>query len=181
MQVLETGISGLVQIIPSVFADDRGWFMEFTKRSAFARIGITDEFSQDNISYSRQGVIRGLHLQKAPFAQSKLVTVLAGRVIDVAVDLRPGSPTFLKHAAIELSAGLHNMLYIPAGFAHGFSVLEDATFFYKCSTEYNPAAEAGIRWNDPELAIDWRVDNPIVSAKDAILPTAADLISAAVI
>lgn len=181
MQVLETGITGLVHIKPSVFTDDRGWFMEFTRRSALARIGITDEFSQDNISFSRKGVIRGLHLQKAPYAQSKLVTVLTGKVIDVAVDLRPGSPTFMKHAAIELSAGLHNMLYIPAGFAHGFSVLEDATFFYKCSTEYNPTAEAGIRWNDPALAIDWRVDSPVVSPKDAILPTAAELMSSGVI
>ncbi len=181
MQVHETGINGLVQIIPSVFADDRGWFMEFTRKSALSRVGITEDFSQENVSFSRKGVVRGLHLQKPPFAQAKLVTVLSGRVIDVAVDLRRDSPTFLKHVACELSADRHNMLFIPAGFAHGFSVLEDALFFYKCSSEYNPAAEAGIRWDDPALAIDWQVSDPVVSSKDAVLPLAAELMGSGVI
>ena len=181
MLVKETTIDGVKEIIAPVFNDDRGWFMEFSKRSALEKAGIQGDFLQDNLSWSRKGVIRGLHLQRSPFAQAKLVTVLAGRVLDVAVDLRKESPTYLKHVAVELSAEQHNMLFIPAGFAHGFAVLEDALFFYKCSSEYQPGSEAGIRWNDPRLGIDWSVSNPIVSAKDAALPTVTELIQSGVI
>lgn len=179
MEIRETGIPGLMEIIAPVFQDDRGWFSEGYRKSILAKAGIMHDFPQDNLSWSRCGVIRGLHFQRAPFAQAKLVTVLAGSVLDVVVDLRPDSPTFRKTFYCHLSAAHRNMLFVPEGFAHGFRALEDSLFSYKCSAEYAPSADGGVRWNDPELAIDWRLsegEQPVISAKDQALPLLSELI-----
>ncbi|MBM3178667.1 MAG: dTDP-4-dehydrorhamnose 3,5-epimerase [Bacteroidetes bacterium] len=177
MKIIKNQIEGLLEIIPDVYQDDRGWFMEFTKRSNLSKAGIKHDFVQDNLSFSRKDVIRGLHYQRQPFGQAKLVTVISGSVLDVAVDLRKDSPTFLKHAVFHLDSGKRNMLYIPEGFAHGFRAITDAVFFYKCSSEYNAEADAGLRWNDPTIGIAWGVEFPSVSAKDAVLPLAEELLS----
>jgi dTDP-4-dehydrorhamnose 3,5-epimerase len=168
----ETGIEGLFIVEPKVFEDDRGYFFESYHADFWARQGVTGPFVQDNQSRSSQGVIRGLHLQKEPFAQSKLVRVIEGEIYDVAVDLRPDSPTFRSWFGIELSAGNRLQLMIPKGFAHGFSVLSThATVLYKCDAYYDPASEAGIRYDDPELRIDWKTGpSPVVSEKDRNLP-----------
>lgn len=157
---------------PKVFPDARGFFFETFKASDFESANLPTHFIQDNFSFSKKDVIRGLHYQKHPKSQGKLVSVLKGSVWDVAVDIRQESPTFLKWVAVELNDRNHNMLYIPPGFAHGFIALtEDVHLLYKCTNEYDPQADAGIHWNDPELAIPWPVsDHPIVSAKDAALP-----------
>jgi len=170
-----TTLDGVVVIEPAVFPDDRGFFMESFKKSAFDAAGITEEFVQDNHSRSVRGVLRGLHYQLTPHAQGKLVRVLEGTVWDVAVDIRKGSPTFGKWFGVELSADNHKMLYIPPGCAHGFVTLtEYAQFFYKCTAEYDKASEAGIRWDDPDLAIAWPISAAIVSEKDAQLPNLSD-------
>lgn len=171
MQVKTTGIDGLVEVIPSVIPDDRGWFYEFYNQKRFSEYGIPYTFVQENTSFSKKGVIRGLHFQRAPFAQGKLVTVLQGRVVDVVVDLRRESATFGKEYYCELDGHRKNMLMVPEGFAHGFCALEDSVFFYKCTNFYNKASEGGIVWNDPTLKIEWPLPNPIVSEKDQILPT----------
>ena len=171
MQIRETSIAGLVELIPRIFEDERGAFFESYNVEAFQKAGLPTGFVQDNQSFSVKGVLRGLHYQKPPFAQGKLVRVIVGRVIDVAVDLRPESPTFGRHELFELDARRNNMAYIPEGFAHGFAALEDSIFSYKCTNLYNKECEAGIIWNDPALNIDWGVDGPIVSKKDQELPT----------
>jgi dTDP-4-dehydrorhamnose 3,5-epimerase len=171
MQIRETSIKGLVEITPRVFEDERGLFFESYNEGLFRKLGLPTNFVQDNQSFSIKGVVRGLHFQKAPFAQGKLVRVISGRVLDVAVDIRPESPTFGKHEVFELRADLNNMAYVPEGFAHGFVALEDSVFSYKCTNVYNKESESGLLWNDPELGIDWGIDNPIVSEKDVILPT----------
>jgi len=181
MQVKETGIAGLLEIIPVVYQDDRGWFYESYKEDAFYQNGIQYRFVQENQSFSKRGVIRGLHAQRAPHAQAKLVSVLSGKVLDVAVDLRPASPTFGKTYSCILDASKHNLLMIPEGFAHGFSALEDSVFYYKCSQVYNRDAEIGICWNDPDLNIDWQVNAPVISDKDRILPTLQELLRKSVI
>lgn len=181
MQLIETGIGGLFEIIPVVHTDNRGWFFEFFKKSEFAKAGITDAFTQENISFSKKGVVRGLHFQLPPYQQAKLVSVLHGRVFDVAVDLRKGSSTFGKWHACELNAQKHNMLMVPEGFAHGFAALEDSLFIYKSSSSYQPSAEAGIIWNDPRLTITWPFSNPILSNKDSHLPTLDELLRKSVI
>lgn len=164
-------IEGPVLIHPKVYSDDRGCFFESFNQDAFEHLGLPTGFHQDNQSISRKGVIRGLHFQLPPYEQGKLVRVVSGCVVDIAVDIRRNSPTFGRHIRIELSAESQNMLWIPPGFAHGFSVLEDNTvFLYKCTTPYHPESERGIRWDDPELSIDWGVDNPLVSEKDSHLP-----------
>ena len=170
MQIRETSIEGLVEIFPRVFKDDRGLFFESFNEGSFEKMGLPTNFVQDNQSFSIKGVVRGLHFQKAPFAQGKLVRVISGRVLDVAVDIRPESPTFGKHEVFELRSDINNMAYVPEGFAHGFVALEDSIFSYKCTNIYNKESESGILWNDPELGIDWGVENPIVSEKDIILP-----------
>lgn len=173
MRIITTGFDGLLGLVPARFADDRGWFTESYRRSALSAAGITCEFPQDNLSWSRKGVLRGLHFQKAPFAQAKLVRVLSGRVLDVVVDIRPSSTTFGHHYCCELSADEGNMLFVPEGFAHGFRALEDSLFSYKCSSEYQPSADSGIRWSDRQLSIDWGFpdgEHPVVSAKDLALP-----------
>jgi dTDP-4-dehydrorhamnose 3,5-epimerase len=171
MQIRETSIAGLVEIFPRVFQDDRGFFFESYNEELFKKLGLPTNFVQDNQSFSIKGVVRGLHFQNAPFAQGKLVRVISGRVLDVAVDIRPESPTFGKHEVFELRSDTNNMAYVPEGFAHGFVALEDSVFSYKCTNVYNKGAESGLLWNDPDLGIDWGIENPIVSEKDIILPT----------
>jgi dTDP-4-dehydrorhamnose 3,5-epimerase len=181
MQIKTTGIEGLVEITPTVFHDDRGWFYEFYKEEAFRKNGITTPFVQENQSFSKKNVIRGLHLQLPPFQQAKLVTVISGKVMDVVVDIRKGSKTFGEVYYCFLEAEKHNMLMVPEGFAHGFAALEDSIFFYKCSDFYNRESETGIVWNDPQLKIEWPVANPIISEKDCKLPTIDDLLRKSVI
>jgi len=171
---MKAPIEGLVIIEPRAFPDERGYFMESYKQSDFEKAGILGPFVQDNHSRSRRGVLRGLHFQRPPYAQGKLVRVSRGRAWDVAVDLRGGSPTFGKYFALELSEFNRLMFWIPAGFAHGFLALEDDTELqYKCTAEYNAASDGGLRWNDPDIAIAWPdIGIPyLVSAKDAALPT----------
>jgi dTDP-4-dehydrorhamnose 3,5-epimerase len=155
----------------AIFRDSRGYFLESYHRRDLESIGIYTQFVQDNVSVSYKNVIRGLHFQHQPFAQAKLVTVLVGKALDVVVDIRQDSVSFGKQFSIELTEDSGQFMFVPAGFAHGFSVLSDkCVFLYKCSAVYQREAESGIRWNDPSLAIDWRVQEPIVSEKDAALP-----------
>lgn len=175
--VLPTPIAGLLLLKPTVFKDARGWFYEaFNEESFEEATGLDVQFVQDNLSHSVVGTIRGLHYQMAPFAQAKIVSVLMGRIRDVVVDLRAESPTFGKTYILELQAAEPNLLYIPEGFAHGFATLspEGALVSYKCSRPYAAHAERGLRWDDAALGIDWGIQSPIVSAKDAMLPTLAD-------
>lgn len=170
MNVIKTDIEGVVIIEPELFGDSRGYFMESYSQSKFNREVTPISFVQDNRSYSRYGVVRGLHYQKEPYAQSKLVSCVVGKVLDVAVDIREGSPTYGKYVAVELSAENKRQLFIPKGFAHGFAVLSDeALFEYKCDEFYHPEAEAGIAWNDPNIGIDWRLpkEDIILSKKDS--------------
>lgn len=165
-------IEGLVVLRPKVFTDDRGFFMETYKKSDFVAYGITEEFVQDNHSLSRVGTVRGVHYQLPPFAQGKLVRVVKGSVWDVAVDLRQNSPTFKQWVGVELSDKNHTMFYLPPGFGHGFIALEDDThFIYKCTNVYSKEHEAGVRWDDPTIAIKWPdIGKCIVSDKDKVLP-----------
>ena len=169
MNIIETGIEGLVVVEPKVFGDSRGYFFEVFNEGEFAEKVGPVHFVQDNESKSRYGVVRGLHFQKGEYAQAKLVRVVNGAVWDVAVDLRPGSPTYGQWHGEELTGENHRMMFIPRGFAHGFSVLsEEVVFQYKCDNLYCPSAEGAIAWNDPTLAIDWRlpVADVILSEKD---------------
>lgn len=167
----ETPLPGVILVEPRVFADARGFFLESYKQSEFAAAGIPERFVQDNHSLSDTGVLRGIHYQLPPHAQGKLVRVVAGAVLDVAVDLRRSSEHFGRSVAYELSAENNRMIYIPPGFGHAFLALEDGThFLYKCSAEYNKESEAGVRWDDPELSIDWPDLEIRVSGKDEALP-----------
>ena len=167
MQIKETSINGLLIIEPRVFNDDRGYFFESFRKNLLAEQGIKLDFVQDNISKSTKGTIRGLHYQIGNNAQGKLCQVIYGSVIDAAVDIRFGSPTFGKHFSIELSQENHRQLWIPPGFAHGFSVLSsEAIFSYKCTAYYSKEDERSILYNDPDLNINWRIENPVVSEKD---------------
>ena len=180
MPFITCDIEGLVIVEPKVFEDSRGYFFESYNQQTFQQGGIAVNFVQDNQSKSGYGVIRGLHYQMAPHAQAKLVRVLEGTILDVAVDIRKASPTYGQHFAIELSAENKKQLYIPEGFAHGFSVLsETAVVMYKCNAFYNKESEGGVRYNDPALAIDWKVDlsKAIVSDKDQQLPDFKNAIS----
>ncbi|MCD8539470.1 MAG: dTDP-4-dehydrorhamnose 3,5-epimerase [Leadbetterella sp.] len=170
MQFAATKLAGVIEITPRVFEDERGYFFESYNIHPFREHGITEDFLQDNQSFSRKGVIRGLHFQREPFAQGKLVRVIRGAVLDVVLDIRPGSPTFGQHESFLLTEENCKMIYLPPGFAHGFSTLEDAVFSYKCTDVYHKASEGGILYNDPVLAIDWQVTDPIVSEKDLELP-----------
>lgn len=173
MNLIETSLEGVYIIEPAVFSDARGYFFESYNRNVFEKAGLNYTFVQDNQSKSSYGTIRGIHFQTGEFAQAKLVRVLQGTVLDVAVDLRKGSPTFGRHIAVELSENNHRQLLIPRGFGHGFSVLsETAVFSYKCDNFYAPAYEGSIRFDDPELAIDWRVDmnRALLSDKDKSAP-----------
>lgn len=167
MEIIQTKLSGAVIVQPKIFGDARGFFFESWNRERYAAEGLDIDFVQDNLSFSRRGVLRGLHFQN-PNAQGKLVQVLHGEVFDVAVDIRVGSPTFGQHAAVTLSADNKRQFYIPPGFAHGFCVTsETALFAYKCSDIYNPKAEGSVLWNDPDLGIEWPVAAPELSGKDA--------------
>ena len=179
MQVKTFPIAGLIEFIPRVFADDRGVFFETFSARLMAQAGAEATWVQDNQSNSKKGVLRGLHFQRPPHAQAKLVRVGQGRALDVAVDLRRDSPTYGQHQLVELTAARANLLYIPAGFAHGFMALENNTvFLYKCSDYYAPATEGGLRWNDADLNINWGTEvQPLVSGKDEELPNFRDFVS----
>ena len=170
MKLIETALEGVVIIVPSIYGDERGYFYESFNSRDFAKIvGRDVAFVQDNESLSREGVIRGLHYQLPPHAQSKLVRVVRGAILDVVVDIRRGSPTFGRYVAVELSADNHHQLFIPRGFAHGFKVVEgEALLQYKCDNYYAPECEGSIRWDDPTLAIDWQMGSTeaVVSARD---------------
>jgi len=179
MKIEKTEINDLLIIKPAVFEDERGYFFESYNRDKFLAQGIDVTFIQDNESRSMKNVLRGLHFQKPPFAQGKLVRVMHGSVLDVAVDLRRESPTYGKWASIVLSDKNKWMYWVPAGFAHGFLTLEDHTvFFYKCTNVYDKASEGSIRWDDPNLGIVWGKDiHPVLSEKDKISPLFKDFIS----
>jgi len=168
MKVEKTSIEGVLVFTPTVFGDERGYFFEsFNQKDFEQAIGERVTFVQDNQSMSQKGVLRGLHFQNPPYAQGKLVRVLSGSVLDVAVDIRKKSPTYGKHFSIELSPKEQKMVWLPAGIAHGFVALEDDTaFFYKCSNYYNKESEGSVLWNDKDLNIDWKIKNPILSEKD---------------
>lgn len=170
MRVLKTDIEGVLIVEPTVHGDQRGYFMEsFSERDFEAATGLNVRFVQDNESRSKRGVLRGLHFQREPYAQAKLVRVVQGRVLDVAVDIRPGSATFGRYVAVELSADNHRQLFIPKGFAHGYVVLEEDTVFqYKCDEYYHPESEDGVAWNDPQIGIEWPLTESeiILSPKD---------------
>ncbi|WP_418263894.1 dTDP-4-dehydrorhamnose 3,5-epimerase [Flavobacterium faecale] len=173
MKIETTFIKDLVVLTPTVFEDERGYFMESFNDRKLKELGIAIDFVQDNQSFSKKGTLRGLHYQNPPYAQTKLVRVLEGEIIDVAVDLRKDSPTYGKHFGIKLTAENKKQLLVPQGFAHGFSVIsETAVVLYKCDQFYNKESEGGIRYDDPELNIDWGMDlkEAIVSEKDLILP-----------
>ncbi|MFN1836121.1 dTDP-4-dehydrorhamnose 3,5-epimerase [Balneola sp. MJW-20] len=175
MNIKKLSISGLYIIEPRVFEDDRGYFYESYRRSVFKEAGIQVSFVQDNVSRSRAGTLRGLHYQiRSP--QAKLIQCLKGRILDVAVDLRRSSDSFGKYYSLELSESNKKQFFIPEGFAHGFSVLSDeAIISYKCSDYYNPEGERGIRWDDPSISIDWRVEDCVLSDKDCKLPYLKEL------
>ena len=167
MEVIKTSLEGLILLKPAIFSDTRGYFFESYQKERFHQAGIDADFVQDNESMSARNVLRGLHFQKPPFAQAKLVRVVHGSVLDVAVDIRKKSPTYGKYEAVILSAENKLMLWIPEGFAHGYLSLEDNTIFqYKCSQYYNKESECSIIWNDLDLNVQWGIDAPLVSDKD---------------
>ena len=175
MKFIRTDIADVVIIEPSVFGDERGYFFESFHSEKFASFGIIEPFVQDNESRSQKDVLRGLHYQLEPFAQGKLVRVIKGAVLDIAVDIRRNSPTFGKWVSMKLTSENKWICWIPKGFAHGFITLEDDTVFtYKCSGVYNKASEGSIRWNDPELNIDWGNQSPLLSEKDKLAPLFKD-------
>jgi dTDP-4-dehydrorhamnose 3,5-epimerase len=174
MNIIRTAISEVLIIEPKIFGDQRGFFLETFRADRYLEAGIAGPFVQDNLSRSARGVLRGLHLQN-PKIQGKLVTVLRGRVLDVAVDVRIGSPTFGRHVAVELSEDNRRQFWVPRGFAHGFVVLsESADFFYKCDDVYSPADEITVRWNDPAIGIAWGTEMPSLSPRDVAAPLLAD-------
>ncbi len=174
-QIIPLAIPDVVVIQPRSFPDNRGFFRELFKASAFAGLGLPAHFVQDNFSHSVRGVLRGLHYQKNPAAQGKLICVAHGEIYDVAVDIRKGSPTYGRWAGETLSADNGRLLYVPPGFAHGFCVLSDAaSVLYKVTAEWNGALEAGVRWDDAEIGVAWPISSPILSAKDAALPALKD-------
>jgi dTDP-4-dehydrorhamnose 3,5-epimerase len=175
VEVLPTSIPGVLVVQPKVFGDKRGFFVETWAEERYVAAGVTGRFVQDNISRSARHTLRGLHLQH-PHAQGKLVSVVEGSVIDVAVDVRVGSPTFGQHVAVSLSGDDHRQLWIPPGFAHGFCVTsEHALFAYKCTDKYHPEHEIGVAWDDPDLAIAWPTSEPILSARDRAHPRLRDV------
>lgn len=179
MTVEATALPGVLVIEPARYQDDRGYFMEVWQQTRYGDAGVPTTFVQDNVSHSLQGVLRGLHYQW-PHPQGKLLSVLRGRVYDVAVDIRQGAPTYGQWVGVELDAATGRQLYVPEGFAHGFVVLSAAALVhYKCTRPYAPECEHTIRWDDPALAIDWPVDTPILSDKDAAAPRLHDLDEAA--
>ena len=175
MNVIATELPEVLIVEPKLFGDQRGFFLETYQFQRYVEAGIHRPFVQDNMSRSARGVLRGLHLQN-PFTQGKLVSAMRGRVLDVAVDVRVGSPNFGRHVAVELSEENRRQLWVPRGFAHGFVVLsETADFFYKCDDVYSPKDEVSIRWDDPAIGIKWGIDDPSLSAKDAAAPLLAEV------
>ena len=177
MKLIATGFEDLYLLEPQVFGDERGFFMESFNAKVFKDLGLDFNFIQDNQSLSKEGVVRGLHFQNWPHAQTKLVRVLSGAILDVVVDLRRDQPTFGKHFSVELSAEKKQQIYVPKGFAHGFSVLsESAEILYKCDVGYHPGSQGGVLYNDPSLGIDWRVPESkiLLSEKDKVNPVLAE-------
>ena len=177
MEVIKTDIEGVVIIEPRIFEDERGYFYESFSQREFEEKVCRTTFVQDNQSKSSYGVLRGLHFQKTPYCQSKLVRCIKGAVLDVAVDIRKGSPTFGKHVAVELTEDNHRQFFVPRGFAHGFAVLsKEAVFQYKCDNFYCKESEGAVAWNDPELAIDWRIpaEDILLSEKDRLSKNIAE-------
>ncbi len=173
MHFIPQAIPDVIEVVPQVFKDDRGFFLETYHQDKYKAGGISVQFVQDNQSYSQQHTLRGLHFQKPPFAQAKLVSVIVGEIFDVAVDIRPDSPTYGKWVGVTLTDSKHNQLYIPEGFAHGFYVLsKEAIVTYKCSNIYAPQHEGSIIWNDPDIGINWPLLNqePMLSKKDVLAP-----------
>ena len=169
MEIIKTPIKGLLVINPRVFGDDRGYFFESWSKQSFAEAGLDLDFVQDNQSISSKGVLRGLHFQNPPYEQGKLVRVIKGAVLDVALDLRKDSPTYGQHFSIELSEENKTIFWIPPGFAHGFATLKDNTIFtYKCTGVYNKESEGALLWNDKDLNINWEINDPLVSEKDLV-------------
>ena len=166
MDIRETGIEGLIEIMPNVLHDDRGWFLESYNKDTFNSLNLKFNFVQDNLSFSKAGVLRGLHFQQKPFEQGKLVKVIKGEVLDVAVDIRPDSPTFGQHYKVLLTPEKQNMFYLPEGFAHGFVAVKDSYLFYKCTKTYHKDYDIGIAFDDPQLKINWGNNSPIISEKD---------------
>jgi len=178
VKIIETAIPDVKLVMPSVFRDERGYFMESYREKAFEEAGMHIKFVQDNQSLSGKDILRGLHFQAPPFAQAKLVKVVSGAVLDIALDIRPNSATFGQHVSQILNTENMFQLFIPEGFAHGFVTLEDNTVFqYKCSNYYHKESEGGIAWNDPALGIDWQIENPILSIKDTQNPLFKDFTS----
>lgn len=176
MEFTGFSIEGPLLIKPKVFSDERGYFFESYNNIHFEKAGLIANFVQDNQSQSHRFVLRGLHFQKPPFEQGKLVRVVKGKVLDIAVDIRKSSPTYGKHLSVELSDENHFMLWVPPGFAHGFITLEhDTVFVYKCSNVYNQESEGGILWNDPDLDINWQHPLPLISEKDLMLPLLSEI------
>jgi dTDP-4-dehydrorhamnose 3,5-epimerase len=176
MQVKQTTIPGLLIIQPDIFKDARGYFFESYNKEKFKQIGIDTDFLQDNQSMSAKGTLRGLHFQNPPFAQGKLLSVIKGSVMDVAVDIRKHSECYGKYFSIVLSEENKTMFWVPPGFAHGFVALEDNTIFsYKCTQVYSKSSEGSLRWNDPDLNIDWNIEGPLISEKDKLAPYFAEL------
>lgn len=178
MEIIHTSIQDVLIIRPTVHGDDRGYFFESYHRQRLYEAGIPYDFLQDNESKSQRHVLRGLHFQVPPYSQGKLIRVLNGKVLDIAVDIRKSSPFFGKSVSVILSGDNKQMLWIPPGFAHGFLSLEDNTVFsYKCTSYYNRSAERVIRWNDPDLAIDWGIQNPLLSERDSSAPYWKEMIA----
>ena len=178
MEFISTPLEGLLIIRPDVFEDDRGYFFESFNEEKFRKAGLDLNFMQDNESRSKKGVIRGLHFQVPPFAQGKLVRVICGSATDVAVDIRKNSATYGKWHSVILSGENKMMYWIPPGFAHGFATLEeDTVFFYKCTRVYSGISEGGLLWNDPDLNIDWGIENPVISGKDKNFPGFREFVS----
>ena len=179
MNFLKTEIDGLIIVEPVAFGDNRGFFMESWSKKAFEEAGLYYDFVQDNHSMSKvKGVLRGIHFQRGDKAQAKLVRCVKGAVLDVAVDLRPSSPTYKKWVSVELTADNKKQFLIPRGFGHAFMTLtDDVEFLYKADNFYAPEADGGILWSDPELAIDWGIENPVLSAKDSKLPLLKDAVT----
>lgn len=176
MEISNTPIEGLKIVEPKVWGDARGYFFESYSEAAFKAAGLPTDFVQDNQSLSAKGILRGLHYQKPPYAQGKLVRVIKGAVLDVVVDLRASSPTYGQHFAIELNEDNKTMFWIPPGFAHGFLTLADDTIFvYKVTGLYNKESEGGLLWNDPALVINWGIENPLLSDKDRVQPLLSEL------
>lgn len=178
MEIVRCAIEGLIEIQPRLYHDPRGYFLESFNKEAFEKAGLPTNFIQDNQSLSSAGVLRGLHFQAPPYAQGKLVRVITGKALDVAVDIRKSSPTYGQFHRVILDSALQNMFFIPPGFAHGFLTLEDNTIFaYKCTNLYNKASEGGLLWNDTTINIDWGIESPLVSDKDQVQPTLAQFVS----